>query len=460
MWNSSCDLFFSFLFFWSSKKSEGVGEKLNNLLGGMLWTSFLRVGDAYAADRMTTADGFRYAWRALFPSEIADWLPEHAGESDMNAMAAQWADVWWHYLCGLQGVPPDSLSEEEAMCVVHLGCESLSSSARRRSVFLAVLFQIAVAERHDQMLCGISGNPKQPPFYSDYISRSKMGSMFSLRSLLECENRYECARRTVSRFRGVRGRVVAEVYAPGGEELVRLERTKLKRFMCAKCATTRARSDCRLCTRMQESSRDGLVGYFGQNRAYNLVPDVQTVCGDVVFVPVEKLRSGQTVGLHDGDGAKWLRVVQVVCLPDKTVSVLCRGQGDKQVHLSRRLKAVLPVLPSAPDCVRMMRENPRVVHGMGLSVHPDRMEKMLARNKTKKPSKVSLQDTPPPFARKSKIHIKEFKNRHVKDYALWRSLVAVVACHLPKNAPKHVHDSMRVAETHCLHLSKSSFKKR
>lgn len=426
----------------------------------MRWHELLCVGDAYANDRMCTATGFQNAWRALFPSKIAAWLREHVCESDMDAMAFEWAEVWWNYLCALQGVPADTLTPEEAMCVVHMGCRALSTSAKCRSVFLAVLFQIAVSERHDQMLCSISGDPRQPPFYSEYVSRSKMGSTFSLRSLLECESSYECARRTVAKFRGVRGRVVAEVYAPDGVELVRLGRTKLKRFMCAKCASSRPRSECRLCTRMQEHSREGMVAYFGQNRAYNLVSDVQTVCGDVVFVPVEKLKLGQTVLLHDNYETRRLRVVSAVAQPDNTVAVTCSTKSGKHLRLKRRSKAVLPVLPCPPDSVKMMRENPLVVHGMGLSVHPDKMDVMLARNKAKKSDKPLAIPASGVAATSSQIRIKDFRGRHAKDYAMWRSVAAFVACQTPKNAPKHLRDAFKIVETHCLHLNTDHFKPR
>ena len=275
----------------------------------MSWDSFLSLGDAYARGSLLCARGFDAAWAFLFSKRRrrgceAVRRRESSTRSRANGETCGGVTCARVSAARLRG----GLTNVEVACVVHLGCEALRTSARARSVFLAVMFQLVVSERHDQMLCSIRGDPECPPFYADYVSRSRVGSTFSLRSLLRCEDQYACAKRTVDRFRGVKGRVVAEVYAPGGAELIRLGRTKLKRFMCARCSAKRPRPGCKRCTRLQERNPCGIVSYFGQSRTYTPAEDVQTVCGDAVFVAVEHLKEGDVVLQHTKRGSFRLRV--------------------------------------------------------------------------------------------------------------------------------------------------------
>ena len=415
----------------------------------MSWNSFLSLGDAYARGSLLGALGFDAAWAFLFSEETTAWMRGCASPGELDKIARQWGDVWWRYLCACVGAPHDGLTNAEAACVVHLGCEALRTSARARSVFLAVMFQLVVSERHDQMLCSIRGDPKCPPFYADYVSRSKVGSTFSLRSLLCCEDQYDCAKRTVERFRGVKGRVVAEVYAPGGAELIRLGRTKLKRFMCARCSAKRPRPGCKRCTRLQERNPGGIVSYFGQHRAYTPAEDVQTVCGDAVFVAVEQLKEGDVVLQHTKTGSRRFRVTTVARSAGNTVAFhLCDAASGAVLRWQRPVKSVVPVLPCRPDAAEMMLERPEVVHGMGMSVHPDKISEKWTREET-----TGVLATTP-------LRLTSLKGKHLTEYAMWRSLAAIVQHLLPEHTPKRVKDAIRTADTHCLHHENCTFAER
>lgn len=410
----------------------------------MLWDLFLSLGDAHARGELLRAPGFDAAWAFLFSRETTAWMRGCTCPRDLDEIALQWGDVWWRYLCARVGAPHEGLTEVEAACVVHLGCEALRASARARSVFLAVMLQLVVSERHDQMLCSIRGDPTCPPFYANYVSRSKIGSMFSLRSLMLCEDQYACARRTVDRFRGVKGRVVAEIYAPGGAELIRLGRSKLKRFMCARCSSKRPRPGCKKCTRLQERNPRGIVSYFGQHREYASAEDVQTVCGDAVFVAVEHLKKDDVVLHHTKTGLRKFCVValRVSSVNNTVVVTLCDVASGSVAQWQRAVKSVVPVLPCPPDTAKMMQERPDVVHGMGVSVHPDKINEKWSREETAESF---------PAAATTPLRLKSLEGKHLTEYAMWRSLAAFVEHLLPKHASKHAKDAIRTADTHCLH---------
>lgn len=411
----------------------------------MSWDSFLSLGDAYARGSLLGARGFDAAWAFLFSEETTAWMRGCASPGELDKIARQWGDVWWRYLCARVGAPHDGLASVEAACVVHLGCEALRTSARARSVFLAVMFQLVVSERHDQMLCSIRGDPECPPFYADYVSRSKVGSTFSLRSLLRCEGQYACAKRTVDRFRGVKGRVVAEIYAPGGAELIRLGRTKLKRFLCARCSAKRPRPGCKRCTRLQERNPKGIVSYFGHHRTYTPVEDVQTVCGDAVFVAVKHLNEGDVVLWHTKRGSCRLRVTKIARTADNNVTFSLRDAVGNVLRWQRAAKSVVPVLPCRPDAAKMMRERPDVVHGMGMSVHPDKISEQWTREETTEVPAM----TP--------LRLTSLRGKHLTEYAMWRSLAAIVEHLLPQHTPEHAKNAIRTADTHCLHHENCTF---
>ena len=415
----------------------------------MSWDLFLSLGDAYARDRLLGARGFDAAWAFLFSDETTAWMRGCASSVELDKIARQWGDVWWRYLCARVGAPSEGLTKVEAACVVHLGCEALRTSARLRSVFLAIMFQLVVSERHDQMLCSIRGDPACPPFYADYVSRSKVGSMFSLRSLLRCEDQFNCAKRTVERFRGVKGRVVAEVYAPGGAELIRLGRTKLKRFKCARCSAKRPRPGCKKCTRLQERNPCGIVSYFGQHRAYTPAEDVQTVCGDAVFVAAERLKEGDVVIRHTKTGSRRFRVAAAGRKSGSTVAFdVCDMVSGAVLQWQRPVKSVVPTLPCRPDAVEMMQERPDVVHGMGMSVHPDKIsEKWTRETITEVPARTPLK-------------LSSLEGNCLTEYAMWRSLAAIVEHLLPEHTPYRVKDAIRTADTYCLHHENCTFAER
>lgn len=416
----------------------------------MSWDRFLSAGDAYAREKLLSAEGFDAAWSMLFPADATAWMRRVTSRGALGEMARQWGNVWWNYLCARVGVPPSQLTTPEALCVIHLGCDALRTSARVRSVFLAVMFQLVVTERHDQMLCSIDGDPVSPPFYSNYVSRSKLGSTFSLRTLMACESEYACAKRTVDRFRGVKGRVVAEIYAPCGAELIRLGRTKLKRFKCARCSASRPRPGCKKCTRLQEHNPEGVVSYFDERRTYTPVKDVQTVCGDVVFVTAKRLQRGDVVLEHTKDGDRKLFLETKVFTTSKTLMLNLRDAttGAKSVW-QRPAKSMVPVMPCHPDTVQMMTDNAEVVHGMGVSVHPDKVCESWSL-----PAQRFYR------AATSPVQLKCLKGAHLIEYAVWRSLAGLVKHLLPKRTPLHVRKAMNISDTHCLHHKNHAFVRR
>jgi hypothetical protein len=309
------------------------------------------------------------------------------------------------------------------------------------------MLQLVATERHDQMLCSIHGDPTSPPFYSNYVSRSKLGSTFSLRTLMACESEYACAKRTVDRFRGVKGRVVAEIYAPGGAELIRLGRTKLKRFKCARCSASRPRPGCNKCTRLQELNPEGVVSYFDERRTYTPVKDVQTVCGDVVFVAAKRLERGDVVLEHTKDGDRKLFLETKVFTTSTTLMLSLRDAttGAKSVW-QRPAKSMVPVMPCHPDTVRMMTDNAEVVHGMGVSVHPDKVCESWSL-----PAQCFHR------AATSPVQLKCLKGAHLKEYAVWRSLAAIVKHLLPEQTPLYVRKAISISDTHCLHHKDHAF---
>jgi len=178
---------------------------------------------------------------------------------------------------------------------------------------------------------------------------------------------------------------------------------------------------------------------------------VQTVCGDVVFVMVKDLKEGDVVLEHDKSGSFNMRVVSVACLPCGRLRVSLSDKLGRTAAWDRMPKSVAPVVPCRPDTAKMMRENPDVVHGMGMSVHPDKISERWSDDKL---------SCSYPTAALTPIQLSSLKGKHLKEYALWRSLAAMVRHLLPKEAPKHARDALAVTNTHCLHHHDHSFAKR
>ena len=278
-------------------------------------------------------------------------------------------DTCWR----LAGCSTASLSARDKVCVAEAGYAQVVQCAAMRSVLVATLLQLAMTERHDQSLCSLRADPARPPFYDQYVDRGHIGSLFSLRSLLQCEDRYACAKRAVNKFRGVQGRLVAEILDGTGKEFIRRPRSQIRRWTCARCAS-RAQPRCRRCTRLQSDHPHALLAYWGHSRTWVSVSDAHTVCGDVEFVCADAVAPGARVS-HDG----------VSC----TLAKKARGRDDTEVllHLNtlgakdptppvvlhRAPKSVVAVFPTPPDCFEMMRDQPEVVHHMRTSVNMDKV---------------------------------------------------------------------------------------
>ena len=410
-----------------------------------MFHSLLLVGDAYARGALLGGAGVRAAWRMLMPEDAVRWFAAQPWtEAALARLGARWGEVWWRYLrafCGLQprdagGACPASsassassaLSARDVVCVVEAGHAQLLACARTRSAFAAVLLQLALTERHDQSLCSLRGDPSRPPFYDQYVDRSHTGSLFSLRTLLQCEDRYTCARRAVDKFRGVQGRLVAEILDDSGAEFIRRPRSRVKRFTCAKCARRRYPPPCRRCTRLQSDHPRALLAYWGHTRAWVPVPDAHTVCGDVAFVCARSVPVGARV-VHAG--AHWTLAKKARRRDDDPEIVLHltpedpkdpkdpedpEDPGRAPVVLCRGPKSVLAVLPERLDCFEMLRDDARVVHGMRTSVNLDTAWRR--RSGTRKGGQYAT--TPLRVASPA-------AGAPVWGYAVWRSLVAVCA---------------------------------
>ena len=362
-----------FVFSFREQKRCGFTEQFVDVLAmACPWKSLLLVGDRHARGALFTEAGLRAVWRVLMPSDAVDWLQEQPASPSLSLAMHKFGEIWWGYLCWLRQNEYGDVAPHTAS-VVEFGCAQLRASPRCRSAFAALLFQLVVTERHDQSVCSVQRDPCRPPFYDHRVSRSKVASMFSLSDLLCCEERYACARRTVEMFRGIRGRLVAEVYDAGGTELIRRPRSKLRRWCCSKCEK-KPRSNCTRCTRLQEHTPDALVSYYGHNHDWVPVADVQTVCGDVLFVPSKAVRPGAVVASHGESGAEHWTVVKTTRGANEGVKLT--GHSSKGDSTTKAWcgdsKSVVPVLPCASDCARMLSENPFLVRGMCMSVSVDK----------------------------------------------------------------------------------------
>ena len=241
---------------------------------------------------------------------------------------------------------------------------------------------------------------------------------------------------------------MAEIYAPGRGELIRMGRTKLKRFMCARCSAKRPRPGCKRCTRLQEHNPNGLVSYFNQHRVYMSVEDVQTVCGDIVFVPAKHLKQGDVIVEHSAAHSRRHVVTGVERGASHNIRLTLSDASTKLRSVWRRdAKCMLPVLPREPDNANMMRDNAAVVHGMGMSVHPDKISEGWMD--------ASFTLTPPPTT--SPLRLSSLSGGHLKEYAMWRCLVAVVQHLVAAKAPSSIQNALRAADTQCLHHEQITF---
>lgn len=375
----------------------------------------LQAGKAFAGGALLGAVGVRAVWAALMPDEGVKWFRRQTWtDAQLAALGAQWADVWFRYLAAAVGSPCVPDTAVHVVRVADAGAALVRAHPSARAAFAAVLFQLAVTARHDQTVCAITADPARPPFYNHYVTRTRPASLFSLRSLLEAESGYACARRTARAFRTAQGKVVAEFKGADGT-LIRRPRDKIRRFYCPDCvplvqSERPPLSRCSRCTRLQPTSRQGLVQYYSNQHQWVPVPDALTACGDVVFEQARRLQVGARVTHHGR-----------ICLVRK----LTRGRDDAyvKVHL-RRLddgatqtvrcapKSVLPVLPAVPDCARMLRETPRIVHGMCLSVDTDKLWRRRAAGAVPALERVPLALNPR-------------APEDLRAYAVWRSLAAV-----------------------------------
>ena len=415
-----------------------------------IWSCFLRAGGAWRDDDSPGA--LRALWCLLVPDDGFAWFERQTWSTfELTAMFEQFCDVWWRYCAALPGARVGELHQPtDVLRVVDIACEQLRCRSRTRSVFVAVLFQLAVTLRHDQSTCCVNADLTRPPFYSHYVNRAHVGSMFSLRTLIDCETRYACARRTVAKFRGVKGRVVAEVFDVRGKELIRRPRSKIKRFTCSKCSV-KVRPRCKRCTRMQELDPQRLISYYGHHHEWVSVPDAQTVCGDVEFVAAGKVLPTSTV-VHAGES--W-RVVKRArgrddCGKAGKVVLHLERQSDAQTQraqLSCAPKSIVVVRPCASDCYEMMRDNASVVHGMCMSVPLDRTWR----------DRCSADDLSQPYEEHPLKIVDARDVAQVARYAAWRSVVAVVAFILGEDAATHpvCEAALRAATTHALYPGKS-----
>lgn len=413
-----------------------------------MWHLLFKCGAAFRDADAERA--VRAMWDMLVPQVGVDWFNRQAWSAeDFDRMLQQFADVWWHYLLALpvnaKGKKEVALTPQKIVCLVEAGCLRLKKCLRMRSVFVAVLFQLAVTGRHDQSACGVMADPACPPFYGKYVNRCHLGSMFSLKALIAKEKDYACARTTVNRFRGVRNRVVAEIFDTQGKELIRRPRSKIKRFKCLKCSE-RLKPGCTRCTRLQEHNSGGVISYYDHNHEWKCVADAQTVCSDVEFLRCNSVRMGSRI-VHDGKLWTLNKRARTRDKDDTVILHLRQYTGkDATVSLQRHSKSLLAVASHSPDCYQMMRDNPDVVHSMCLSVLVDAE---LAIKCDAQSANTFVK-----YKRASPIRIRNKDNTHaVAMYAVWRSLVSVVAfAHSMqgKKLSQKMQRTLALAKTHYL----------
>jgi len=368
------------------------------------------VGDAY--HDLDAETGLRALWRLALPDDAVSWLRETfpcgetAASKGLDKAASAFADVWWVYTktflydvassvmgkgVGKTTAAPTAL---RFSALVELAAHKMARSAKMRGRFQALLFQVVVSDRHDQSTSYILGDPSEP--FSHYVSRSKIGALFSLRALLPLENEYVPAARAVSLFRKSSGKnPVAHQRAADGLQLEIPLRKRLFVYHCAQCAGRKGRAQfgCSRCGgRMKEGDSKELVRVWGPQRAHVPKPDAWTVLADVEAKPAwaqskkkneaihaSALKVGDVIPVHGPSGREDWRVNALGVRPCVgKITAFAEWRGFKHEFEYDKTETVLTLCQNRVGktkrrgVVRMLKEHPELLHEATLSVHLDK----------------------------------------------------------------------------------------
>ena len=363
------------------------------------------VGDAY--HDLDAEPGLRALWRLALPDDAVSWLEAlPAGSVGLDKAASAFANVWWVYAkTFLYDVASSVMGAEvekttaaptvlEFSALVELAAHKMARSAKMRGRFLALLFQVVVSDRHDQSASYILGDPLEP--FSHYVSRSKIGALFSLRALLPLENDYVPAARAVSLFRKSSGKnPVAHQRAADHLQLEIPLRKRLFVYHCAQCAGRKGRAQfgCSKCGgRMKEGDSKELVRVWGAQRAHVPKPDVWTVLADVeakpAWAPSKKknkttsasaLKVGDVIPVHGPSGRENWKVTAIGMRPCvQKITAFAAWKGFKREFEYDKTETVLTLSQNRvgekkrKGVVRMLEEHPELLHEATLSVHLDK----------------------------------------------------------------------------------------
>ena len=377
--------------------------------GGSVQTNLQRlvgVGDAY--HDLDAETGLRALWRLALPDDAVSWLEAlPVGSVGLNKAASAFADVWWIYTktflydvassvmgagVGKTTAAPTAL---RFSALVELAAHKMARSAKMRGRFQALLFQVVVSDRHDQSTSYILGDPSEP--FSHYVSRSKIGALFSLRALVSLEKDYVPAARAVGLFRKSSGKnPVAHQRAADGLQLEIPLRKRLFVYHCAQCAGRKGRAQfhCPRCGgRMKEGDPKELVRVWGSQRAHVPKPDAWTVLADVeakpAWAPSKKknklmsalaLKVGDVIPVHGPSGREDWRVTALGVRPCvQKITAFAAWKGFKREFEYDKTETVLTLSQNVcvgktkrKGVVRMLKEHPELLHEATLSVHLDK----------------------------------------------------------------------------------------
>lgn len=433
------------------------------------------VGDSY--HDLDAESGLRALWTLALPGDAVSWLEAiPAGSVGLNKAASAFADVWWVYAktflydvassgmgagFGKMTAAPTAL---RFSALVELAAHKMARSAKMRGRFLALLFQVVVSDRHDQSTSYILGDPSEP--FSHYVSRSKIGALFSLRALIPLEKEYVPAARAVSLFRKSSGKnPVAHQRASDDLQLEIPLRKRLFVYHCAQCAGRKGRAQfgCPKCGgRMKEGDPKELVRVWGAQRAHVPKPDVWTVLADVdakpAWTPLKRknkttsasaLNMGDVILVHGPSGRESWKVTAIGVRPcAQKITVFAAWKGFKREFEYDKIETVLTLTQNRvgekkqKGVVRMLKEHPELLHEATLSVHLDKHLKHRAA------STATVQWATEPVYVRTGEDGDILDESELKRYLIWRCAVGLVLAAEPEL-------EQRLAETRFCRLTSS-----
>ena len=239
----------------SLKRRKGVAApaRTNASLLGRL----LELGGRH--DAIDREPGLRRLWRLAQPDSANKWLDGLPASPSLDEAAGVFVDAWWNYIKRLPGYS-GALPPMASWALVELAARDMKEDAEMRGRFMALMFQVVVAPRHDQTCSSVVADPAGPQ-YSRYVSRTLPGALFSLRTLVELENKSQSVCNTVALFRKSSGK--NPVVLARRSNKVEITPNTARRphvYRCPACAPRkRAQHKCGGCSRMKEGDEHEIV---------------------------------------------------------------------------------------------------------------------------------------------------------------------------------------------------------